>query len=89
MSSSEQPRTTVYELRKLTDRWLQPLGDEVISTHDSERAALEAYDRQPRKGSDGSGRSSSGSFVPTVVVRVDPDGTESVAIRRTGGRSGW
>lgn len=84
MATNEQ-QGTVYQLRRLTDRWVQPLGGEVISTHDSEQSALAAYDREPRLASDGTGRSSAGSFVPNVVVRVDADGTESVTVRRTGG----
>lgn len=83
--STNQPQGAVYQLRKLTDRWVQPLGGEVISTHDSERAALAAYDREPNAAVDGTGRSTAGSFVPNVVVRVDADGSESVAVRRTGG----
>jgi len=90
MSKTAEPKTTeqgnaVYELRKLTDRWVQPLGEEVVSTHHSEEAALAAYDDQPKIAVDGTGRSGAGSFVPLVVVRVAADGRESVPVRRTGG----
>ena len=74
----------VFELRRLNNRWTQPMGGEVISTHPSQGAALAAYDREPQAATDGGGRSSMGSFVPNVVIRVEPDGTESVAMIRPG-----
>lgn len=83
MSKSEE-QGSVYQLRRLTDRWVQPLGGEVISSHDTREAALHAYDREPQTADDGSGRSTSGSFVPNVVVRVNPDGREEAVARRTG-----
>ena len=79
--ATTEPHGVTYELRRLTDRWLQPMGGEVISTHPSQGAALAAYDREPQSG-DGGGRSSNGSFVPNIVVRVDADGTETVAMMR-------
>jgi len=86
MATTEQHDGVTYQLRRLTDRWVHPMGGEVISTHPSQGAALAAYDREPQSGGDGSGRSTFGSFVPSVVIRVDADGTESVAMmRRTGG----
>lgn len=88
MSKSEESKSqeqgSVYQLRRLTDRWIQPLGGEVISTHDTRDAALQAYDREPQSANDGTGRSTKGSFVPNVVVRIDPDGTEEAVARRTG-----
>ena len=84
MSTNEQ-QGTVYQVRKLTERWVRPMGDEVISTHDSEQSALAAYDRGPQAAGDGTGRSTAGAYLPMVVIRVDSDGSESVAVRRTGG----
>lgn len=81
--SETQHTGVVFELRRLTDRWLQPLGSEVISTHPSQGAALAAYDREAQ-GEGAGGRSTAGAFVPNIVVRVDPDGTESVAMMRLG-----
>lgn len=72
----------VYELRTLTDRWVEPMGREVLSTHSSAQAANDAYERQSQAAKDGTGRTTWGSYVPNIVVRVNGDGTESVAVPR-------
>ena len=66
-----------YELRSLSDRWEQPMGSLVLSTHGTEDAALAAQRREPQQSTTGGGRSTRGSFVPNIVVRVDLDGSES------------
>lgn len=72
----------VYELRTLTNRWVEPMGREVLSTHSSAQAANDAYEREAQAAKDGTGRSTYGSYVPNIVVRVNGDGTESVAVPR-------
>ena len=84
-TTEQQQRGGVYQVRRLDDRWVQPMGGDVLSTHDSERAAFAAYDRESQIAADGTGRSTAGSFVPRIVIRVNTDGSESVAVRRTGG----
>ena len=73
-------RGVVYELRALTNRWLDPMAGTVISSHNSAKEAIEAFNRQPRSASDGSGQSSHGNYVAKTVIRVDPDGTETVQL---------
>lgn len=80
----EQDRGVQYQVRRLTDRWVHPLGTEVVSTHGTRDAALSAYDREPQAADDGTGRSTMGSFVPSVVVRIHADGREEAVARRTG-----
>jgi hypothetical protein len=79
---TEQHTGVVYQVRTLPNRWVEPMGSEVISTHDSAQAALAAYEAQRQTADDGTGRSTYGSFVPSIVVRVDGDGGESVTVRR-------
>ncbi len=79
-SASTTQQGTVYEIRALTNRWLSPMAGEVISSHNSAKAAMEAFARQPRAADDGSGRTTHGNYVAKVVVRVDAHGTESVLL---------
>ena len=81
-NSSEEQDGVVYEVRTLPDRWAEPMGHDVISVHTTADAALDAYESMPQRADDGTGRSTYGSFVPSVVVRVNGDGTESVTVRR-------
>lgn len=74
---SEQQDGVRYELRSLTDRWIQPMGSLVLSTHPTADAALAAQQREPQESTTGGGRSTLGTFVPNIVVRVDVDGSES------------
>ena len=71
-----------YELRSLSDRWEQPMGSLVLSTHGTEDAALAAQQREPQQSTTGGGRSTRGTFVPNIVVRVDIDGSESPMVPR-------
>lgn len=77
---SEQPDGVRYELRSLTDRWMQPMGSVVLSTHRTAEDALAAQKREPQQSTTGGGRSTRGSFVPNIVVRVDVDGSESPTV---------
>lgn len=70
----------VYELRALTNRWVEPSSGPVISSHTSARAAWAAFKDQPREASDGTGQTTWGNFVAKAVVRVDADGTESMVL---------
>lgn len=79
---SEQHDGIRYELRSLTDRWMQPMGSIVLSTHGTEEAALAAQRREPQQSTTGGGRSTRGTFVPNIVVRVDIDGSESPTVPR-------
>lgn len=85
---SEQQDGVRYELRSLTDRWTQPMGSLVLSTHRTADAALAAQQREPQQSTTGGGRSTRGTFVPNIVVRVDIGGSESpigpkpVSVRR-------
>lgn len=67
----------MYEVRALTNRWLEPLGSQVISSHGSAEAALAALDDQPPIAGDGTRRTTHGEYVAKVAVRVNADGTES------------
>jgi len=69
-----------YELRSLTDRWVQPMGSAVLSTHASADAAFAAQKREPQQSTTGGGRSTRGTFVPSIIVRVDGDGRESPTV---------
>jgi hypothetical protein len=77
---TEQQQGVVYEVRALTNRWVEPKAGPVISSHTSARAAWDAFKAQPKEASDGTGRTSQGNFVPKAVVRVDTDGTESMVV---------
>ena len=79
-SRSEQQDGVRYELRSLTDRWMQPMGSLVLSTHGTADAALAAQQREPQQSTTGGGRSTRGTFVPNIVVRVDIDGSESPTV---------
>ena len=81
-ASADEQAGVVYEVRTLPDRWVEPMGHDVISVHRTADAALDAYESLPQRADDGTGRSTYGSFVPSVVVRVNGDGTESVTVRR-------
>jgi len=70
----------VYEVRALTDRWVAPMKGDVLSTHTSAHAAMDAFGREPKGASDGTGRTTRGNFVPKAVVRVDADGRESMLL---------
>jgi hypothetical protein len=70
----------VYELRALTNRWIEPSAGPVISTHSTARAAWAAFENAPKDASDGTGRTTYGNFVAKAVVRVDPDGSESMIL---------
>ena len=80
-TGSPARRGVVYELRALPDRWVEPMGRDVLSSHDSAHAAQAAYERL-QQADDGTGRTTWGSYVPNIVVRVNGDGTESVAVPR-------
>jgi hypothetical protein len=84
MSGKSNGSTTrqgmVYEVRALTNRWLSPMGSEVISSHTSAKAAMDAFAREPQEAKDGSGRTTHGSYVAKVVVCVDAQGKESVLL---------
>ena len=71
-----------YEVRTLPDRWAEPMGHDVISVHSTADAALDAFQSLPQRAADGTGRSTYGSFVPSIVIRVNADGSESVTTRR-------
>lgn len=73
-------KSVVYELRALTNRWIEPSAGPVISTHSSAKAAWDAFTREPKGADDGTGRTAHGNFVAKAVVRVDPDGTESMIL---------
>jgi len=70
----------VYEVRALTNRWLDPKAGTVISSHSSASAAWDAFKNEPQEASDGTGRTSRGNFVPKAVVRVDAQGAESMIL---------
>lgn len=76
----KEPKGVVYEVRALTNRWLEPKAGPVISSHSSASAAWDAYKREPKEATDGTGRTTKGNFVPKAVVRVDTDGTESMIL---------
>jgi hypothetical protein len=80
--STQQRKGVVFELRTLPNRWVEPMGREVLSSHNSAHAAQAAYERRDRSADNGTGRSTSGNYVPNIVVRVNGDGTESVAVPR-------
>ena len=76
----ESERGVVYEVRALTNRWVEPQAGPVISTHASARAAWDDFQKEPQSGSDGSGRTSTGNYVAKAVVRVDSQGGESMVL---------
>jgi len=81
MEQPEKPsRGVVYEVRALTNRWLEPKAGPVISSHSSAGAAWEAFKREPQEASDGSGRTAQGNYVAKAVVRVDEEGNESMVL---------
>jgi hypothetical protein len=73
-------RGVVYEVRALTNRWVEPQAGPVISTHSSARAAWDAFKSEPQRATDGTGRTSQGNYVAKAVVRVDADGGESMVL---------
>lgn len=73
-------KSVVYELRALTNRWIEPSAGPVISTHSTPKAAWDAFSREPKDASDGTGRTAHGNYVAKAVVRVDTDGTESMIL---------
>ncbi|MGI9023556.1 MAG: hypothetical protein ACR2HV_10080 [Acidimicrobiales bacterium] len=70
----------VYEVRALTNRWVQPTVGTVISSHSSAAAAWAAFRKEPQEATDGTGRTTSGNFVAKAVVRVDAQGKESMVV---------
>ncbi|HTJ75370.1 MAG TPA: hypothetical protein VL337_08390 [Acidimicrobiales bacterium] len=79
-SAPESERAVVYEVRALTNRWVEPQKGDVISTHASAKAAWAAFKNEPQSAADGSGRTSTGNYVAKAVVRVDADGSESMVL---------
>ncbi|HEX8771429.1 MAG TPA: hypothetical protein VF711_11740 [Acidimicrobiales bacterium] len=77
---STSDKSVVYELRALTNRWESPSAGPVISSHATPKAAWDAFNNAPKEATDGTGRSTYGNFVAKAVVRVDPDGTESMIL---------
>ena len=70
----------VYEVRALTNRWVQPTVGTVISSHRSAAAAWAAFRKEPQESTDGTGRTTAGNFQPKAVVRVDAQGKESIVV---------
>ena len=79
---SAQQDGIAYELRTLKDRWVQPMGSDVLSAHSSAQGALDAQKHEPQVADDGTGHSTYGSYVPNVIVRINGDGSESVTVPR-------
>ncbi len=73
-------KSIVYEVRALTNRWIEPSAGPVISSHSTPKAAWDAYNRESKEASDGTGRTTYGNFVAKAVVRVDTDGKESMIL---------
>src|SRR5687767_12295506 len=88
---TDSDKGAVYEVRALTNRWLEPQAGPVISTHRSAKSAWNAFTKEPQSGSDGSGRTSGGNYVAKAVVRVDADGSESMVLPppQGGGLRAW
>jgi hypothetical protein len=78
--ASAGSKGVTYEVRALTDRWVAPTKGDVISSHTSARAAMNAFAREPEGATDGTGRTSHGNFVAKAVVRVDAQGKESMLL---------
>ena len=79
-TAPESERGVVYEVRALTNRWVEPQKGPVISSHASAKAAWAAFNNEPQRASDGSGRTSTGDYVAKAVVRVDSKGGESMVL---------
>ena len=79
-NGSDSEQGVVYEVRALTNRWLEPQAGPVISSHRSARSAWDAFKKEPQSGSDGSGRTSNGNYVAKAVVRVDAQGGETMIL---------
>ena len=79
-NAPESERAVVYEVRALTNRWVEPQKGPMISSHASAKAAWAAFENEPQCGSDGSGRTSTGNYVSKAVVRVDVQGGESMVL---------
>lgn len=82
----------VYEVRALSNRWLEPMKGEVLSRHSSAKAAMDALAREPQAAADGTGRTSHGNYVAKAVVRLDAQANESVVLPPPidgGGRIAW
>jgi len=84
MENTEEPASpeqgVVYEVRALTNRWVEPKAGPVISSHSSARAAWDAFEREPKEATDGTGRTTQGNYVAKAVVRVDAQGNESMIL---------
>lgn len=78
--TQDAERGVVYEVRALTNRWVEPQKGPVISSHASAKAAWAAFENEPQSGTDGSGRTSTGNYVAKAVVRVDSEGGESMVL---------
>jgi len=81
----------VYEVRALTNRWVEPLAGTVVSTHSSPEAAMDAFQKESQFADDGTGRTTWGNYVAKAVVRVDAQGGESVVLAPPlgGGTLAW
>lgn len=79
-SPTADEQGVVYEVRALTNRWIEPTVGRVISSHTSAHAAWAAFKKEPQTGSNGSGRSTSSNFEAKAVVRVAADGSESMVL---------
>jgi hypothetical protein len=80
MDQADGEQGVVYEVRALTNRWVEPQAGPVVSSHSTARAAWEAFKNEPQAGSDGSGRTSTGNYVAKAVVRVDAHGGETMVL---------
>jgi hypothetical protein len=89
--ATDPEQGVVYEVRALTNRWLDPQAGPVISSHRSARSAWDAFKQEPQAGTDGSGRTSGGNYVAKAVVRVDAQGGESMVLPppQGGGLIAW
>ncbi len=72
--SAGQETGIVYEVRALTNRWVEPKAGPVISSHSSAADAWAAFKREPQEASDGTGRSTKGNYVAKAVVRAERAG---------------
>lgn len=72
--------TTTYEYRTDHSPQAMPYGTATISAHDSAEAAFDAWDWESTLLHQQAGMER--SWLARVVIRVDPDGTETI-VRRT------
>jgi len=75
----------VYEVRALTNRWIEPTVGPVLSSHSSAAAAMSAFKQENKEADDGTGRTTRGNFVAKAVVRVDAQGGESMVLPEPAG----